>query len=89
VSIRQGGAGTILADSVDVSQAGAGYVKGTQVTMSQSAAGVVVADTLEAEETRAFLVIARRASGVTAVFDWRALALGCMALLLLRRLLRR
>jgi hypothetical protein len=44
---------------------------------------------VDARESNAFIVIARNTSGVRATLDWRGAAFAFLALVVLRRILRR
>jgi hypothetical protein len=64
-------------------------IQADRVSLEGSGAFAINARRVDATNSTAFIVIARNASGLKVMFDWRGAALAFLSLLLLRRILRR
>lgn len=89
VEVSESAIGRAVAHDVQLHQGAMGFVRGRSVVTRESAVGAVAAERVETHGGFAFLLLARRVSGdVTVLFDWRAVAAGVGALLIVGRLLR-
>ena len=88
VAINQGGANTVRGENVSVNQGGAMLVQGRRVELRNSGAFAVAGSEVHGENSSAFVVIARNASGIRPLIDWRGVA-AAVGVVMLVRMLRR